>query len=75
MTKKAKVSYFRSTVLHDHAASRLVKIEIEIVDNISVAGLLVGGSGKSTRIHHLLPHQLEDMMGLKKIDLILKWQI
>ena len=25
MTKKAKVSYFRPTLLHDHAASRLVK--------------------------------------------------
>ena len=25
ITKKAKVSFFRPTVLHDHAASRLVK--------------------------------------------------
>ena len=25
MTKKAKVSYFRPTLLHDHAASRLLK--------------------------------------------------
>ena len=29
MTKKAKVTFFRPTVLHDHAASRLVKTEFE----------------------------------------------